>query len=89
MRELNQQEIDEVAGAWGLPGAVIGAVSGAAMYMGSSLTSGDFSGRELATATAVGAALGFVSGPMSMTRAYFYPRASALGGAIEGYMSGC
>ena len=84
MRELTVRETEEIAGGWGLPGAGIGAFTGAASYLGHASTSGQFSWGGLFQQTFTGAAIGAISGPVGAIRAYFMPRAAFGLGAVFG-----
>lgn len=55
MKELNLNELKMVSGAIGLPGAGVGALSGAAGYLGGAAVSGNFSFNQLAFYTGAGA----------------------------------
>ena len=85
MRKLTIRETENVGGGWGVPGAAIGAVASAAGYLGTSSTSGQFSWRNLAYNTVVGAVGGAIGGPMGATRAYFLPKATFGMGAVYGF----
>ena len=89
MRELSLREVEDVSGAVGPAGAATGAVIGAAGYLGGASTTGEFTWGGFFTATAVGAATGFVSGPMGAARAYVVQRLSFFGGAAVGYVDAC
>ena len=85
MQELKFEELEEVNGGVGLPGAGLGALTGAAAYLGSAATSGDFSWGGLGAATATGAASGAIGGPVGSAAArYLLPRVAFIGGASEG-----
>jgi len=85
MRKLTVRETENVGGGWGVPGAAIGAVAGAAGYLGTSSTSGQFSWQNLAYNTIAGAVGGAISGPIGATRAYFLPKATFGMGAVYGF----
>jgi len=81
-RELTLEESELVSG--GNPvGAVVGAVTGAAGYLGTSSTTGDFSWGGLAVATGSGALTGGL-GPAGSLTAYVAPRIAFFGGAAIG-----
>ncbi|WP_412851999.1 hypothetical protein [Ectothiorhodospira shaposhnikovii] len=61
---LNDQEMRDVTGRWGLPGAVIGGLSGGAFYLGQAMGSGEGSYGGLATAVGGGALTGALLGPV-------------------------
>jgi len=84
MRELSQSEIRQVSGAWGVPGAGLGALTGGAGYLGHAATSGQFSWGGLGQNMAIGALLGGIGGPVGAVRAYFMPRAAFGAGAFTG-----
>jgi len=85
MQELKFEQVEDVNGAFGLPGAGLGALAGAAGYLGSAATSGSFSWGGLAAATGTGAATGAIGGPVgSAVARYFIPRVAAAGGAVTG-----
>jgi hypothetical protein len=63
MRELTDDEIGYVSGSWGIVGAVVGAIGGAAAYYGNSVVTGDGSWGGMAGATLAGAVGGFFLGP--------------------------
>lgn len=86
MREITDREVEAVGGAWGLPGAGVGALSGAAGYLGYAATSGNFSWYDLGYNVVLGGATGAVSGPVGAARAYFLPRVAGSVGAIGGRM---
>ena len=84
MRELNVKEIQEANGGFGPAGAGLGAVIGAAGYLGSAATSGNFSWGGLGAATAAGGLSGAVGGPIGSAAARFLlPRISFMGGAAS------
>lgn len=81
-RELTLEETEQVSG--GNPiGAAVGAVTGAAGYLGTSSTTGDFSWKGFALATGSGALTGGL-GPAGSLTAYVAPRVSFFGGAAIG-----
>lgn len=81
-RELTFEETERVSG--GNPvGAAVGAVTGAAGYLGTSSTTGDFSWGGLAVATGSGALTGGL-GPAGSLTAYVAPRIAFFGGAAIG-----
>lgn len=84
MRNMTNSEIMLVNGAWGPSGAVVGGISGAAGYLGSAATSGQFSWAQLGVYTAGGAVQGAIAGPVGARTAYFAPRIAAATGAIAG-----
>ena len=49
MRELTVRETENIRGGWGVPGAGVGALTGAAGYLGHASTSGGFSWGGLAS----------------------------------------
>lgn len=84
MIELNVNEMTQVNGGIGPAGAGFGAFVGAAGYLGSAATSGNFSFGGFAAATSAGAASGFVGGPAGSAVARFLlPRISFFGGAAS------
>lgn len=84
MRELNVKQIQEVNGGFGPSGAGLGAVIGAAGYLGSAATSGNFSWGGFGAATAAGGLSGFVGNPVGSAAArYLLPRISFMGGAAS------
>ncbi len=86
MRELNFNEVEEVSGGWGLPGAFVGGLTGGAGYLGNALTSGSFSWSDLGYSAGSGAVLGAIGGPIGAARAYALPRVSfGLGAAYGAY----
>ena len=87
MRELTQNELSNVRGAWGVPGAGLGAFAGAAGYLGFAATSGTFSWGQLGVYTAGGALTGAIGGPVGVVRAYFMPRAAFGVGAVASGIS--
>ena len=85
MRELTVRETQRVSGgATIIINGGIGALTGAAGYLGTASTSGEFSWGGLANAAVSGAILGAISGPAGAIRAYFMPRVSFGLGAIYG-----
>ncbi len=84
MRVLTVQETEEVGGGALVPGAVVGASTGAMFYLYSAATSGQFSWGGLAFATGNGAGIGAIAGPVGITRVYFMSKAAAVGGAAYG-----
>jgi hypothetical protein len=86
IRELTLDEMDQVNG--GNPiGAAIGAATGAAGYLGTASTTGEFSVGGLAVATGTGALSGGFSG-VGMLARYAIPRISFFGGAGVGLADG-
>jgi len=85
MRELNFNEIEEVSGGWGLPGAFVGGLSGGAGYLGNAASSGSFSWSGLGGSIGTGSILGAISDPIGAARAYFLPRASLGLGFLSGW----
>ena len=84
MKELTQNEVGNVRGAWGVSRAGLGAFAGAAGYLGYAATSGTFSWGQLGVYTAGGALTGAIGGPVGVVRAYFMPRAAFGVGAVAG-----
>ncbi len=84
MRELTPEEFDEVGGAYAIPGAIAGAASGAAGYVGTLLGGGTFNAGEALLWTAAGAGLGFISGPMGVVQAFSYGAGSFATGVATG-----
>lgn len=85
MKELKFEQINEVNGGVGLPGAGLGAVTGGAGYLGNAVTSGEFSWGGFAASIAGGAASGAVGGPIGSAAArYLLPRMAAITGATVG-----
>ena len=76
MRELSQREVDVVCGQWGIPGAGVGAVAGAAGYLGHAAVRGSFDVYDFGYSVLSGAALGAIGGPVGAVRAYVMPRAA-------------
>ena len=70
MKELTQNEVGNVRGAWGVSRAGLGALAGAAGYLGYAATSGTFSWGQLGVYTAGGALTGAIGGPVGVVRAY-------------------
>jgi len=67
VRELSMQDMEMVSGAFGPVGAAIGAVSGAATYVGYAAGSGEGSFAGLVGNTLAGAAIGFATGPAGLS----------------------
>jgi len=84
MRLMTDEEIIQASGAWGVPGAIVGGISGAAGYLGSASTSGQFSWNQLGIYTVGGIAGGAAGGPVGARAAYLAPRISAVTGAVAG-----
>lgn len=84
MRQLTIEETQKVSGGVGPAGAVVGALTGAAGYLGAAVTSGQFSWRGLAYNTGAGAVLGAIAGPVGAVQAYLLPRAAFAMGAAYG-----
>ena len=82
MRELTVRETEKVGGGWGIAGAAVGALTGAAGYLGVASTSGHFAWRELGYNVITGAVGGAIGGPLGAARAYFMPRAAFGMGAV-------
>lgn len=89
MRELSESETEAVGAAFGVPGSIFGAGVGGVTYLGSSITSGNFSLKGLGFSIGVGAGLGFIGGPItSAARGYLMPRAAFAGGMGQGAIDG-
>ncbi|MCY1392048.1 hypothetical protein D3C76_355740 [compost metagenome] len=92
MRELTILDAELVSGAVGPGGAAIGAVSAAAGYVGYAAATGEGSFTGLVGNVALGAAVGFVTGPASasVTQAgantIVYGQVSMYGGMVGGYI---
>ena len=84
---LTEQEMTDTEGEWGPWGAVAGAGLGAWSYLGSSAGSGKFSWRGLAFQTGAGAAVGYATGPIGLSRYYYGSRVSGALGFTSGYGS--
>ncbi|MCP3429565.1 hypothetical protein [Opacimonas viscosa] len=85
MKELTSQQIDNIDGGVGIPGAIVGAVSGGITYLASAATSGSGNVGGFAVAVAGGAVGGFVSGgAVSVARAYATTKVAFAGGAAAG-----
>lgn len=63
MKDLCIDELELVAGGYGVGGAVAGAISGGAGYVGYQTMTGEGSLKDFAGAVALGAVSGFVLGP--------------------------
>jgi hypothetical protein GHTCC_00640 len=88
MRELNNRELVKVVGAFAVPGAIAGGISGYAAYAGTVLGSGGkFNWRDATYATALGAAGGAIGGPVGITAAVDMIGVSAVGGLATGHLS--
>ena len=82
IRELTLEEMEMVSG--GNPiGIAVGAATGAAGYLGTASTTGEFSVGGLAVATGAGAASGAFGGVGALA-SYALPRISFFGGAAIG-----
>lgn len=66
MRDITVEELDMVAGAFGPPGAVGGAVVGVGAYLGSQTGGGSINGADLALAAGAGALVGAITGPVGI-----------------------
>ena len=84
MREITLEEVEAVAGAYGVPGAIAGGSAGAVGYVGSLIGGGSFNGGEFAAAVGVGALSGAVFGPVGIGRTLGNAGISFTTGAILG-----
>ena len=85
MQELTFEQVEEVSGAVGIPGSIVGAVAGGISYLASAATSGSGSLGGFAIAVGAGAAGGFVTGgAVSVARAYAATKVAFAGGAAAG-----
>ena len=66
MRDITVEELEMVAGAFGPPGAIGGAVVGAATYLGSQTGGGSINAADLALAAGAGALVGAITGPVGI-----------------------
>lgn len=83
MKELTMKQRESVDGAFGVPGAVVGAILGGAGYLGSAAVSGGSVGGFLAS-VGTGALTGFVTGGVtSIGRTFLAARVSAVGGVAS------
>lgn len=86
MRILSIHDLEIVSGAVGPQGALIGAVSGAAGYVGNAMATGEGDVGGLIGATTAGAVGGFLLGPAGLGAGQL--TASTILGAEVGYYSG-
>ncbi|MFJ4051418.1 hypothetical protein [Pseudomonas hunanensis] len=63
MRDITEDELEMVAGAFGPAGAVGGAIVAVATYLGSQTGGGSINGADLALAIGSGALVGAITGP--------------------------
>ncbi|MDF9619078.1 hypothetical protein P5705_15630 [Pseudomonas entomophila] len=63
MKDLHIEELELIAGGYGIPGAVVGAAVAGAGYIGYQTMKGEGSIDDFATTVAAGAIGGFVAGP--------------------------
>ncbi|HDS1733123.1 hypothetical protein [Pseudomonas sp. BP8] len=82
MREITLEEAASVNGAQGIPGAVAGAISGGAGYVGGLTGNGQFNTTDFAASVGAGALLGAVTGANGVSKA------ATLGGAVAGFGAG-
>ncbi|WP_417581485.1 hypothetical protein [Nitrincola sp.] len=69
---LNEKQMLEAEGKFGLPGAIVGAIGAGAGYYGQAIGSGEGSASGLVTAVGVGAGTGFLLGPAGNTTAWSF-----------------
>jgi len=69
MREITWEEAELVNGAFGVPGAVAGAISGGTGYIGTTTGGGNFNTTEFIAAVGGGALLGAIMGPAGVSAA--------------------
>lgn len=86
MKELSTRDLELVSGAVGPIGAVIGAATGAATYVGYSIATGQGSLSGLFGSTATSAGVGFVSGPTGLSA--MQAGALTIGGTQLGFYGG-
>ncbi len=86
IRVLDMNELDEVNGAVGLPGAVVGAAMGAVAYGIDAGFSGSGSFTGFASAVGVGALTGFAAGPVSIVRTVWTFNATTFGNTTRNVM---
>ncbi|WP_223534308.1 hypothetical protein [Pseudomonas sp. GL-B-16] len=86
MRELTICDFELVSGAVGPPGAVVGAVTGAATYIGGAMATGQGDIAGLTASAVAGGAAGFILGPAGMGVAQ--TTAASILGAEVGFYSG-
>ncbi|WP_110993322.1 hypothetical protein [Pseudomonas sichuanensis] len=91
MKDLLIEELELIAGGYGVSGAVVGAAAAGAGYIGYQSMSGEGSMNGFATTVAAGAISGFVAGPAGAQAvaagAIAGTQASFYGGMAGGMMS--
>jgi len=84
MRDITVEELEVVAGAFGPPGAVGGAIVGVATYLGSQTGGGSINAADLALAAGAGALVGAITGPAGIGGIAAGTTAGFGGGVIVG-----
>ncbi|MDO5639401.1 MAG: hypothetical protein Q4G28_05975 [Neisseria sp.] len=85
MRQLDIKDLEIVTGAVGVPGAVVGAVTGLAAYAGNASTGPNgWDWVDATMAVGIGAAVGAVTGPVGANRAVHAIGLSGTAGVISG-----
>lgn len=87
MREITFAEAELICGAQGVPGAVLGAVTAATGYIGTSVGGGTFDTADFVGVTVTGAVIGAVTGPAGIARTVGAAGAGYGGGIIGGGIS--
>lgn len=86
MRNLTEEEISLISGAFGPPGAVAGGIIAGAGYLGQNAGAGTGSMTGFATTVGAGAAVGFVAGPTTVAGTVLGSTVSFYGGMAGGLM---
>lgn len=75
-RTMTQTEMSDTKGAYLIPGAIVGGISGGLFYGASCIQTRTCTAAGFGFNAGGGAALGAIGGPLSIGRAYFYRNAS-------------
>lgn len=83
-RVIEDNDLELISGGYLIPGALLGAFSGAAAYTAQAVIANNFSTGKFVTATATGAAAGFVGGPLTVARSIWTINVALGGGIVAG-----
>lgn len=83
-RVIDDNDLELIFGGYLIPGALLGAFSGAAAYTAQAVIANNFSTGKFVTATATGAAAGFVGGPVTAARSIWQINVAIGGGVVAG-----
>ncbi len=87
MRNLERNEIENVSGGAGVPGAVAGALIGGAAVIGNSMITGEWNGLRILVAVGIGALGGALGNPMAGTQLVWRLNIAYSGGVASGVIS--